>query len=117
MSGQPENKGFFDLTPDDPGFVQFSPYQYVKRLGKSFEAVVNATGGDVDRMRTFIEDGGLAAALRREGFGAESERWIAAHVADILEKFERFCSKHPDARTAHVEKFLLAENLDGPQPS
>ncbi len=109
MAGH-DGKSFFDLTPDDPGFAHFSPYQYVKRLGKSFEAAVDATGGDVDRMRVFIEDGGLAGAVRREGFGDESERWINAHVADLFAKFERFCSAHPEARVVRVEKFRLVED-------
>lgn len=88
---------------DDSYFAQISPYQYVVRLGKTYQLAIDATGGRIDDVTRFIEVD-LRGVLRPQGF---DDPWISYHIRDVLSKIAMFRAECPNAVKVVVEGYRL----------
>lgn len=88
---------------DDSNFTHVSPYQYVVRLGKTYQLAIDATGGRIDDVARFIEDD-LRGVLRPQGF---DDPWISYHIRDVLSKIAMFRTECQNAVKVRVEGYRL----------
>jgi hypothetical protein len=98
-----EKSGYRADDFDDSNFTHVSPYQYVVRLGKTFQLAIDATGGRIDDVTRFVEVD-LRGVLRPQGL---DDPWISNHIRDVLSKIARFRTECPNAVKVVVEGYRL----------
>ena len=102
-SGEKAKRSAIGVGEDGELRFHFSPYQYVRGLGKLYQIAIDATGGGAEELEEFAKNG-LGPTLRGQG---SSEEEAAYHALDVLAKIALFRKRYPDAKRFRVDKYAL----------